>query len=104
MQKLKIIKQNLIQWNKTKFGKIFSIKAEIESDQAKVNLEVKKRGMDECICLKEKDLKLRLEDILDKDEIFWKQTSRETWLKEGDKNTNFFHNSTKIKRANNKIS
>ena len=35
--------------------------------------------------------------------MFWKQKSRVLWLREGDRNTNFFHALTKQRRARNKI-
>ncbi|KAJ6302776.1 hypothetical protein OIU77_016797 [Salix suchowensis] len=41
--------------------------------------------------------------LLDQEELFWKQKSRNTWLKEGDRNTHFFHLSTIIRRRRNKI-
>ncbi|WZZ78223.1 hypothetical protein YC2023_098795 [Brassica napus] len=44
-----------------------------------------------------------LSDALKAEELFWKQKSRVFWLKEGDRNTKFFHALTKQRRARNKI-
>lgn len=38
-----------------------------------------------------------------RNEILWRQKSRETWLKDGDKNSRFFHISTIIRRKHNSI-
>ena len=52
----------------------------------------------------EKVMRKELDDCLSKEEVYWRQKSREVWLKEGDGNTKFFHNSVKIQRENNKSS
>ncbi|XP_056850940.1 uncharacterized protein LOC130500203 [Raphanus sativus] len=44
-----------------------------------------------------------LSDALKAEEMFWKQKSRVFWLREGDRNTEFFHALTKQRRARNKI-
>lgn len=38
------------------------------------------------------------------EEVKWRQKSRVTWLKEGDRNTSFFHFVSKIRRSKNHIS
>ena len=42
--------------------------------------------------------------ICKQEEIFWKQNSRVQWLKEGERNTRFFHRSTMANKAHNRIS
>lgn len=46
---------------------------------------------------------MELCSALREEELFWKQKSRATWLREGDKNTEFFHATTKQRRARNRI-
>jgi len=50
-----------------------------------------------------RDLKKRLGEAYTKEEFFWYQKSRQNWLALGDKNTKYFHASTKQRRAKNKI-
>lgn len=42
-------------------------------------------------------------EVLLREEIFWRDKSRELWIKEGDANTKFFHASVKTKRGKNRI-
>ncbi|XP_059077956.1 uncharacterized protein LOC131876547 [Cryptomeria japonica] len=103
VNKLKIIKKNLIQWNREHFGNIFDYKAKVEAELAEVNEQVIRFGMDESLFLKEKKLMVDHESIVAKEEVFWKQKSRESWLEAGDKNAKFFHNSVRMRRVRNHI-
>lgn len=45
----------------------------------------------------------KLTEILTQQEIFWKQRSKQLWLKEGDQNSKNFHASTKVRKKSNQI-
>ncbi|KAG6642416.1 hypothetical protein CIPAW_09G139300 [Carya illinoinensis] len=51
----------------------------------------------------ETDLKTNINELLLREESFWKQKSRITWLTTTDLNTKFFHASTAIRRRRNRI-
>ncbi|XP_057851263.1 uncharacterized protein LOC131061548 [Cryptomeria japonica] len=103
VSKLKDNKHKLLDWNKMKFKNIFEEKIRIEKELELVNNDVIQHGMTQTTYEAEKKLLCEYEDILAKEEIFWKQKTRETWLEDGDRNTKFFHNSVKRKRERNKI-
>lgn len=44
------------------------------------------------------------ENLCKQEEIYWRQKSRVQWLKEGERNTRFFHRSTIENKAHNRIS
>ncbi|CAA7036116.1 unnamed protein product [Microthlaspi erraticum] len=50
-----------------------------------------------------KNLKFDLAEAYKQEEIFWRQRSREQWLKAGDRNTKYFHNCVKGKKIQNRI-
>jgi hypothetical protein len=51
----------------------------------------------------EEELKEELEERKEHEEILWRQKSRVQWLKEGEKNTKFFHRSMVHRRYINRI-
>lgn len=103
ISKLKLLKENILKWNREHFNNIFKEKLEIEDKLKNLNQEIIKYGMNSEKYILEKDLLKKQEEILTKEEIFWRQKSREKWLEEGDRNTKFFHNSTIQNRSLNKI-
>lgn len=51
----------------------------------------------------QKKVACEIDDLLEKEEIMWRQRSRATWLNEGDHNTNFFHKKASQRRKRNTI-
>ncbi|KAL6205814.1 hypothetical protein ACLB2K_023066 [Fragaria x ananassa] len=45
----------------------------------------------------------RLNELMSLDEIYWRQRSRAIWLKDGDRNSKFFHKSASNRRKKNKL-
>ncbi|KAL9664408.1 hypothetical protein QQ045_019808 [Rhodiola kirilowii] len=84
---LKACAEGLGGWHRRNFGKAKERISSLKDEIAKVReLE---RTQD--IIEKETSLCADLDEWLLREELFWKQRSRVDWLKEGDRNTRFFH-------------
>ena len=88
------------KWNKEVFG---LVRERIKALQANITEIRQKPPTKENLEL-EVTLNLEFDDWLTKEELRWKQKSRALWLKEGDRNSRFFHLSTLIRRRRNRIS
>jgi len=101
---LKHIKIRLKDWNKNEFGNIFEAKKVVENKIQDMNQTLITEGFEGERNEQANNHQQEWEDLCKQEEIFWRQKSRVQWLKEGDRNTRFFHRSTLEHRYHNKIS
>ena len=89
-------------WNKDVFGKVelkkealsrifFWDELEKENELSLEEAEEREKARDD------------YKKCVDMEELSWRQKSREIWLKEGDRNTGFFHRMTNSHRRRNSI-
>ncbi|KAL5826783.1 hypothetical protein ACOSQ3_018624 [Xanthoceras sorbifolium] len=50
-----------------------------------------------------REVKYRIDELLEKDKLFWRQRSRALWLKAGDRNTRYFHAKATQRMRRNRI-
>lgn len=89
----------LKKWNKEVFGHYQTRIKELSSRIEAIQMQ----GRTELIARQEAVLQGELNEWLRRNEALWRQKSRETWLKDGDKNSKKFHLSTIIRRKRNSI-
>ncbi|KAL9675160.1 hypothetical protein QQ045_003361 [Rhodiola kirilowii] len=90
----------LKRWNDEEFG---NVKRRIKQLKAQIQ-EVQKEFRSEVLVEEESKLAAELDEWLAREECIWRQRARTEWLKEGDRNTAFFHARASYRRKVNSLS
>jgi hypothetical protein len=98
-EKISDVHEDLHKWDKEVLKKPKKRMADLKRE-----LERLRRGpMTETNAESQKEIMVRLELMLEQEEIYWLQRARANWLKKGDRNTSFFHNYATKRRKKNSI-
>ena len=100
MSKLQGVKNKVKEWNKEAFGDIRLEKCAILK-RVKTLDELEGRSeLSDQLSEERRGLKVRLEDLIKKEEISWNQKVKVKWVKEWDNNTKLFHRIASGRRLN----
>ena len=86
-------------WGRSKFGDFLK---ELTECRKKMEQLMKDVQTDDVIA-QMKALDCRMDELESREELYWKQRSKQNWLKHGDKNTSFFHAKAKQREHRNNI-
>ncbi|KAG5553067.1 hypothetical protein RHGRI_011057 [Rhododendron griersonianum] len=101
-KKLRGCKEKLNVWHQQNFGD-FRLQIATLKDRLVHIQEQQVFGFNPVCMAEEKIIKSKLEDLWQKDAMYWHQRSRIKWLQMGDKNSRFFYLSTIHRRQRNQI-
>ncbi|XP_071676896.1 uncharacterized protein [Lolium perenne] len=97
--KLQSVSHNLSTWGRETFGSVRLQIRTLQRDLAILRSQPGRVGPS----MEEKETVAKLEEVLQREEIMWRQRSRIQWLAEGDKNTRFFHLRASQRKKKNRI-
>lgn len=103
-RKLKDLKLDLKKWNAEVFGNVEHKRTQLMMQLNQFDVLVENHPLSKDEILQKERIRADLERNTLMDEISWRQKSQALWLREGDKNTRFFHRLANSHRRNNTIS
>lgn len=99
--KIRNIRKALKDWAKTRYQEPEKIKGKLQQSLEEIQKKIEEQGFTNQLKDKEWEVQEQLTQIKRAEEVKWRLKSRETWLKEGDKNTAYFHKQATVKKSRN---
>lgn len=101
--KLKAVKTKLKEWRKCDTENLSNQRKKLLEQMAIIDANREDRILTEEEITKKVGIMLEYEELVKREESLWRQKSRALWLKEGGKNTKFFHRIANAHRRYNSI-
>ena len=98
-EKIQACKNKLEVWDKNCFGNVTRLLKDKTKQLESLESRPMRGEVGDQLC----SLKKEINDLLGKEEIMWRQRSRVQWLREGDRNTKFFHAQANQRKRRNGI-
>ena len=102
-RKLKLLKPILKEWNLNVFGNVHIAVDSARAALEKIQLAISLDGFTDVRHVEELLAQDALSNALLVQEKFWAEKARVRWVREGDRNTGYFHTLAKIRRARSSI-
>ncbi|XP_057795996.1 uncharacterized protein LOC131012095 [Salvia miltiorrhiza] len=97
MFKLKRLKKELKNWNKNVFGNVDALVDETQRELMDIQMRISLQGYTDELFEKEVQAQAKINVALTRKSCLLQQKSRVSWLKDGDRNTAFFHATLRYK-------
>jgi hypothetical protein len=103
VRNLKSLQSEFKKWNCSTFNQVLHQKRRLEARIGGIQSKIAIRRTSYGLRRIEEKLQHELSDILKQEEIMWFQRSRAKWLKDGDRNTRYYHLKTTHRHKRNNI-